>query len=169
MTPQWYALHSKPMKEALLWEQLSLNEIEGYYPRIRVKPANPRARKIKPYFPGYVFGRVDLEQTNMTRLWWMPGSAGIVSFDGMPSHVPEVMIAAIQRRVDEINAAGGELFDRLKTGDVLTVQEGPFRGYEAIFDARLSGDDRVRVLLKLLIRQQVPLELPGRQIRRKKQ
>jgi transcription antitermination factor NusG len=169
MTPQWYALHCKPMKEALLWEQLSLHEIEGYYPRIRVQPANPRARKIKPYFPGYVFGRVDLEQTNMTTLWWMPGSAGIVSFDGMPSHVPEVMIAAIRRRVDEINAAGGELFDGLKTGDVLTVQEGPFKGYEAIFDARLSGDDRVRVLLKLLTRGQVRLELPGRQIRRKKQ
>ena len=169
MTPQWYALHSKPIKEALLWEQLSLNEIEGYYPRIRVQPANPRARKIKPYFPGYVFGRVDLEQTNMTALWWIPGSAGIVSFDGMPSHVPEVMIAAIRRQVDEINAAGGELFDRLKTGDVLTVQDGPFKGYEAIFDARLSGDERVRVLLKLLNRPQMPLEIPGRQIQRKKQ
>ena len=169
MTPQWYALHSKPMKEAFLWEQLSLHEIEGYYPCIRVQPSNPRARRVKAYFPGYVFGYMDLEQTNTTRLWWMPGSAGIVSFNGMPSHVPEVMIAAIRRRVDEINAAGGELFDGLKTGDVLTVQEGPFKGYEAIFDARLSGDDRVRVLLKLLKGQQFPLELPDRQIQRKKQ
>ena len=169
MTPQWYALHCKPMKEALLWEQLSLHEIEGYYPRIRVEPANPRARKIKPYFPGYVFGYMDLEQTNMTRLWWMPGSARIVSFDGMPSHIPEVMIAAIRRRVDEINAAGGELFDGLKAGDVVTIEDGPFKGYEAIFDARLSGEERVRVLLKLLKGQQFPLELPDRQIQRKKQ
>jgi hypothetical protein len=47
--------------------------------------------------------------------------------------------------------------------------EGSFSGYEAIFDACLSGDERVWVLLKLLNRQQIPLELPGRQIQRKKQ
>ena len=169
MTAQWYALHSKPMKEALLCEQLSLHEIEGYYPRLRVQPVNPRARKIKPYFPGYVFGRVDLEQTKLTSLWWLPGSAGIVSFDGIPSNVPDNMIAAIRRRVDEVNVAGGELLDGLKAGDFVTIEDGPFKGYEAIFDARLSGDERVRVLLKLLKRQQFPLELPGRQIQRKKQ
>ncbi len=34
MTAHWYVLHSKPMKEALLWEQLSLQGIESYYPCI---------------------------------------------------------------------------------------------------------------------------------------
>jgi transcription antitermination factor NusG len=169
MSAQWYALHSKPMKEALLWEQLSLHQIESYYPHIRVQPANPRARKVKAYFPGYVFGRLDLEQTNMHQLWWMPGSAGIVSFDGVPSYIPDNLIAAIQRRLNEINAAGAEFFDGLRAGDAVTVQDGPFRGYEAIFDTRLSGDERVRVLLKLLNRGHFPLELPGRQIQRKKQ
>jgi len=169
MTAEWYALHSKPMKEALLWEQLSLHEIESYYPRLRIQPVNPRARKIKAYFPRYVFGYMDLEQINLSTFQWMPGSSGIVSFDGVPSHVPDNLIAAIRRRVDEINAAGGELFDGLKPGDVVTVQEGPFKGYEAIYDARLSGEDRVRVLLKLLNRHHFPLELPGRQIQRKKQ
>jgi transcription antitermination factor NusG len=168
MTAQWYALHSKPMKETLLWEQLSLHEIESYYPRIRVKPVNPRSRKVRPYFPGYVFSRVDLEQTNMTMFMRLPGSSGIVAFDGMPSHIPDTLIAAIRRRVGEIDAAGGELFEGLKAGDIVTVQDGPFKGYEAIFDARLSGDERVRVFLKLLSRGQVPVELPSRQIQRKK-
>ena len=171
MTAQWYALHSKPRKEAFLWAQLCLHKIESYCPRIRVQPVNPRARKVRPYFPGYVFGRMDLGQINKRMVLWIPGSAGIVSFGGIPSHVPEDMIAAIRRRVDEINAAGGERLDGLKPGDVVTVQEGPFRGYEAIFDARISGEARVRVLLKLLNRSQIGLELPGGQIRllRKKQ
>ncbi len=168
MTAQWYALHSKPMKEALLWEQLSLHEIESYYPRIRVKPVNPRSRKVRPYFPGYVFSRVDLEQTSMTLFTRLPGSSGIVAFDGIPSYVPDPLIAAIRRRVGEIDGAGGELFDGLKTGDIVTVQDGPFKGYEAIFDARLSGDERVRVFLKLLSRGQVAVELPSGQIQRKK-
>lgn len=168
-TEKWYALHSKPMKESLLWEQLSLREIESYYPCIRVRPMNPRARKVKAYFPGYVFGRLDLEQTNPSIFQWLPGSTGIVSFDGIPSHIPDNLIAAIRKRVDEINTAGGERFDGLKPGDVISVQEGPFRGYEVIFDARISGNQRARVFLKLLSRQQIPLELPTRQINRKKQ
>jgi transcriptional antiterminator RfaH len=166
MTAQWYALHSKPMKEALLSEQLCLHQIESYFPCLRVKPVNPRARKVRPYFPGYVFGHVDLEQTNLSILQWMPGSTGIISFDGVPSIVPDSLIIAIRQRVDEINAAGGELFEGLRPGDLVMIQEGAFKGYEAIFDARLSGHERVRVLLKLLSRKQIPLELPSSQVQR---
>jgi len=169
MATQWYVLHSKPMKESLLWEQLRLHNIESYYPCIRVHPVSAHARRVKPYFPGYIFGRVDLAQTNLSTLQWLPGAAGIVSFDGLPSSVPDHMIATIRRRVDEINSAGGELFYGLKSGDTVMIQDGPFSGYDAIFDTRLSGEERVRVFLKLLNRQQFPLELSSRQIRRKKQ
>jgi transcription antitermination factor NusG len=168
MSAHWYVLHSKPMKESLLCEQLSLHQIESYYPYIRVQPASPHARRSKPYFPGYIFGYVDLEQTNLSTLQWMPGAAGIVSFDGLPSSVPDHVIAAIRRRVDEINAAGADLLDGLKSGEVVTISDGPFSGYDAIFDARLSGEERVRVFLRFLNRKQFPLELSGRQIRRKK-
>lgn len=169
MATQWYVLHSKPMKESLLWEQLRLHDIEGYYPCIRVYPASPHARQVKPYFPGYIFGHVDLAQTNLSALQWMPGAAGIVSFDGLPSSVPDHVIAAIRHRVEEINATGGALFHGLKSGETITIQDGPFSGYDAIFDSKLSGEERVRVFLKLLNRQQFPLELSSRQIRRKKQ
>lgn len=170
MTAQWYVLHSKPMKEALLWEQLRLQQIECYYPCLRLQPANPHARnKVKAYFPGYIFGHIDFAQTNLSALQWMPGASGIISFGGIPSSVPDNIIAAIRRRVDEINTAGRELLHDLKPGDIVTIHDGPFSGYEAIFDARLSGDERVRVFLKLLNRQQFPLELSGRQIQRKKQ
>jgi len=169
MTVQWYVLRSKPMKETLLLEQLSLHNIEGYYPCIRVQPVNLHARKVKPYFPGYIFGHVDLEHTNLSSLRWMPGAAGIVSFGGIPASVPDNVLAAVQRYVNEINTAGGELFHDLKPGDIVTIHDGPFSGYDAIFDARISGEERVRVLLKLLNRQQIPLEIPSRQIQRKKQ
>jgi transcription elongation factor/antiterminator RfaH len=165
----WYVLHSKPLKEAFLWEQLSLHRIESYYPCIQVRAPSSHARRVRPYFPGYLFGYIDLEQINLSTIQWMPGAAGIVSFGGAPSSVPDHVIAAIRRRVDEVNAAGRGWLDRLKPGDLVTIQEGPFSGYEAIFDARLSGDERVRVLLKLLNTRKFPLELPGSQIQRKKQ
>lgn len=99
---------------------------------------------------------------------WMPHSRGLVSFGAEPASVPDGLLHAIRRRVEEINAAGGELFDGLKPGEAVIIQDGPFTGYEAIFDLRLPGSERVRVLLKLLSRQQVPLELPAGHIQLKK-
>ena len=166
MTAQWYALQSKPMKESFLYEQLRLREIECYYPHLRVRPVNPRARKVRAYFPGYVFGHLDLEELSPSSLQWIPGAVGIVSFDGTPAFVPESLVNAIRRHVDEINAAGGEHLAGLKPGEAVVIQGGPFEGYEAILDARLPGSERVRVLLKLLQARTMNVELPASQIER---
>jgi transcription antitermination factor NusG len=168
MTLSWYVLHSKSRKEEFLAEQLDLRKIEAYCPRIRVQVVNPRARKIRPYFPGYVFARVDLEKQGISILKYLPGSVGLVAFGGEPAHVPDGLVYAIRLRVDEINAAGGELFETLKHGERVFVHSGPFAGYEAIFDARLPGTDRVRVLLKLLKNRQMPVELPAGLVRSRK-
>jgi transcriptional antiterminator RfaH len=169
MTIQWYVLRSKPNKESLLWEQLGINNIEVFYPRLKVNPVNPRARKVKPYFPGYLFIHADLEQIAPSTLQWMPGAIGFVSFDSAPSVVPDSLIHAIQKRVDHVNAAGGEIFEGLKKGDVVTIESGPFAGYEAIFDTRISGTERVRVLLKLLQGKSTKMEVhAGLLVRNKK-
>jgi len=165
MTPTWYVLHSKPNKEEFLYDQLLANRMEAFCPHLRVQPVNPRARRSKPYFPGYVFVQFDRESVKTSALAWMPGASGLVSFDGCPADVPESLIHAIRRRVNEINAAGGELLVKLTPGDTVTIQDGPFAGYQAIFDSRISGADRVRVLLTLLQNRQVPLELSVGQIR----
>ena len=168
MAERWYVLRSKPRKEDLLWDQLRVRKIEAFHPQIRVRPVNPRARKVKSYFPGYVFVRVDLSRYNWSTLQWLPGATGVVSFGGEPADVPDTLIQAIRRRVDEINAAGGEQLDGLKQGDRVIIRGGPFDGYEAIFDAKLSGNERVRVLLKFLEGQPKKLDLPAEQIEQKK-
>ena len=168
MSTAWYVLHSKPRKEEFLWEQLLAHGLDAFCPRIRVQTVNPRARKIKPYFPGYLFVHLDLERLNPSMLRWMPGATGLVSFGGEPAHVPDSLMHAIQKRVEEINAAGGEQLERLQPGEPVVIQSGPFAGYEAIFDARLPGNERVRVLLKLLQKRQVTLDLPAGQIQPKK-
>jgi transcription antitermination factor NusG len=168
MEMQWYALHSKPNKEENLWQELCSRGYEVFYPQIRVQPVNPRARKRRPYFPGYLFVRVDLLTVGFSALAWMPFSTGPVCFDLQPSPISEELIHILQHRVEQINAAGGELFDSLRHGEVVQIEAGPFAGYEAIFDARLPGSERVRVLLKLLSRQQVPLVLPAGLIHPKK-
>lgn len=165
MTANWYALQSKPNKEDSLFQQLESQGIEVFFPRIRVHPVNPRAKKIKAYFPGYMFVRADLAAVGISTFQWMPFARGMVSFDQEPATVPDGLIGAIRRRVDEVNKAGGEVFDGLHKGDTVMIEDGPFAGYEAIFDVRLPGSERVRVLIKLLSQRQVPVELHAGQIR----
>ena len=168
MSQHWYALRSKPRKEEVLWRQLHAQEYEVFFPRIRVQPVNPRSKKLKAYFPGYMFIQVDLEEVGLSTFQWMPHAIGIVNFDGEPATVPENLIHAIRKRVEAIAAAGGELFDGLKQGDPVKISDGPFAGYEAMFDTRLPGSERVRVLIKMLSDRRVPVELRAGQVERKK-
>ena len=169
MNELWYAMRSKPRKEDFLWSQLQAHDIECFFPRTRVKTVNPRARKVRPYFPGYVFVYADLDKVGLSTLQWMPGAGGLVAFDGQPASVPENLINAIRNRVDEINTAGVNARAGFKRGDPVVIREGPFAGYEAIFDDRVSGDERVRVLLNLLNRPKIHLELSSANLQRKKQ
>lgn len=166
MAISWYALHSKPNKEDFLAGQLDSYGIELFYPSLRVRPANPRARKIVPYFPGYLFVHVDLDVMNLSTLRWMPGVSGLVSFDGEPASVPDLLIDTLQKQVETLNISSRKSLHAFKRGDLIKVESGPFAGYEAIFDERLPGRDRVRVLLGYLQKRQIPLELREQQIGR---
>ena len=168
MTKHWYVYRSKPNKEMFLAEQLELRRIEVFCPRIRVQVVNPRARKVRSYFPGYLFIHADLNSSNFSGFQFMPGAAGLVTFGGETPNVPDGLISAIRQRVDEINAAGGELLEALKPGAEVVIHSGPLSGYQGIFDERLPGTERVRVLLKFLKDRQQLVELPAGQIRLKK-
>ena len=167
MNAQWYVLRSKPHKEDSLWQHARSRGYEIFYPRIPVKTVNPRARKVVPYFPGYMFVRVAIQEVGLSIFQWMPHAHGLICFDNAPATVSDDLVEAIRTRVYAIAEAGGELFLELKRGDPLTIKSGPFAGYDAIFDARLSGGERVRVLLELLDDRQVPVELSEARIQRR--
>jgi transcription elongation factor/antiterminator RfaH len=168
MAVSWYVMRSKPNKEEFLAGQLTAYGIKVFCPRIRVKTVNPRARKVRPYFPSYLFIQVDLETVSTSTLRWMPGAINLVSFDGKPAPVPEALISAIERQVEQINASQVNHAKGLKPGDIVRIQTGPFAGYEAIFDEHISGRERVRVLLNFLQKRQIPVELGEQQIERVK-
>lgn len=162
MTAPWYVLHSKPRKEDFLLDQLRLNGFEAYCPFMRVKSVNPRSRKIRPYFPGYVFLRADLSQAKASSLQWIPGATGFVSFDGIPARLPDELIPTLRQQMEAVNASGKETRLEMQSGQPVRVTEGLFAGYEAIFESRLPGAQRVRVLLKLIQqRRQLPVDLPA--------
>ncbi len=160
----WYVMHSKPRKEAVLRERLRIQRIDVYLPSIRVKPVNPRARKEQPFFPGYLFINVDLEEVSVSELRRMPGATGLVCYGGEPAFVGDSLIRAIQEQIEVVNELNHHNVNNFKSGEWVVINDGPFANYRAMFDCRLSGEDRVRVLLELLQGQKMRLELSAKQL-----
>ncbi|MCB0007652.1 MAG: hypothetical protein KDE04_14400 [Anaerolineales bacterium] len=166
MTSQWYALRTKPHKEQLVLRQLQSAEIEAYFPCLRVKPVNPRARKIRPYFPGYMFVQLDLDEHGSNALSWLPGSRGLVVFGDQPSVVPDNLITRLRQDVAAATQREWDATHNFRPGDRVRIVDGPFAGYEALFDKKLAGNDRVQLLLAFLSRHAQPIQLPTGHIRR---
>jgi transcriptional antiterminator RfaH len=167
MTIHWYAINSHTNKEDILTHHLETMGYEVYFPQMRVKPVNPRARKIVPYFPGYLFVRADIKQTGLSVFQWMPHAKGLVVFGEEPSIVSENLIQTLQTKLELLNTESEKQKSPYKPGDLLMIDQGPFKGYEAIFNEQISGKDRVRVLLKMLSNQSIPLELNLSSVRKK--
>lgn len=164
LSVHWYVIHSHTNKEESLKRQLELKGITYFYPTLRVQPVNPRSRKIRPFFPGYLFVALDLGQTNATDLQWMPYTVGLVSFGGEPARVPQNIIEALKKKLSDLNEKPHCANDELLPGDAVIVQDGPLEGFEGIFHAHLTGRERVQILLKLLSNQSVPVDLPDWQV-----
>jgi transcription elongation factor/antiterminator RfaH len=149
-TQAWYVLHSKPHKEGELNAYLQSTGIETYYPTVHVNPVNPRARKIRPYFPRYLFVYVKLTEVGLSIFRWAPGATRLVEFGGYPAQVPNEVIRQLKRHLDTVEAAGAFNLNGLRPGDPVRIIDGPLAGYEAIFDLCLSGNERAQVLLEML-------------------
>lgn len=150
MSAHWYVLAIKPHKERSVYRLLQTKDIRVYFPALKVKPKNPRAAKVRPYFPGYMFVQVNLDEEGENALRWIPGTRGLVSFGGRPATVPDNLIQELKKRLALLEAAKAEQLSDLEPGDRVRIIEGPFAGYEAIFDAHLSGKERVQILLAYL-------------------
>lgn len=97
----------------------------------------------------------------------MPHSKGIISFGGEPSIVPDLLINNIMEKIGDSKDSLIEIKEELNSGTPISIEFGLFEGYEGIFDMRLEGTDRVRILLKMLSDQYIPVELEISQIKRK--
>lgn len=142
----WYALFTKPRREHQVGEILSEKGLETYVPTIRVR----QRRRIveKPFFPRYMFVRLNFQEVGLSDVQWTPGLTSIVSFGGGPTPVPEAIIERLKAELERLNREG--TFSPFQPGDRVRIISGPMRDFEAVFDTHLSGSDRVRILVEFL-------------------
>ena len=146
----WYALQHKPAQGNRALEHLQNQEIDCFYPKITVEKikAGKRTKKLEPLFPGYLF--VNLEQTDPTwaKLRSTRGVVRIVSFANKPASIPDEVIQHIKASLDTVGEQGG-----IKPGQAVELDEGPFKGISAIFQA-YDGEERAIVLISFMQKQQ---------------
>jgi transcription antitermination factor NusG len=149
MPYHWYALSRKPNKEEIIGKQLQDRGYDVFYPYIPAGKDAGVSNTHKPLFPGYIFVRVDIEESGLSTFQWMKHSTGIVCMGGKPSHVPDRMIQAIQRRV-----VGNQIEDRqLSSGAGQSSSEkedGIPTVIDGLFESGVSQSERSRVLLEML-------------------
>jgi len=144
---EWIVLFSQPNREFLVQSILAAEHIETYLPT--VKPAQTRKdrRKEIPFFPRYLFARVDMATVPESSLSWVPGMTSVVKFDGKIARVKQEMIDLIRQRVAQVTDHG---YGGLQRGDRVRITSGPLRDIEAAFEKPLSASGRVRILVEIL-------------------
>ena len=149
----WYALNSKPHSEKIVHDGLSARGIEVYLPVLQAPTHGARAALARPFFPSYLFAHVDLDRVGLSALQYLPGVRRLVFCGDQPAPVPQAAIDRIRLRLKElekgITDGAGE---PLAPGDRVLITSGPLAGLEAVFDRRLSSEERVRVLINFLQR-----------------
>jgi len=146
----WYALQYKPAQGDRALKNLQNQEIDCFYPKITVEKikAGKRTKKLEPLFPGYLF--VNLEQTDPTwaKLRSTRGVLRIVGFANKPAPIGDDVIQHIKDSLDSVAQQGG-----IKPGQAVQLNEGPFEGINAIFQA-YDGEARAIVMINFMQKQQ---------------
>lgn len=148
---EWYAVQTKPRREFYASSALDfVASVQTYLPILRVKPVNPRARKTRPFFPGYLFVCADLEQVGLSVLRWTPGVAQVVCCGSKPVAIPDRVIEKIRLRVDMVQQEDPFGLGRFSQGDRVRIKEGPFEDFVGMFDTRIGAKMRVQILVEFL-------------------
>jgi len=145
----WYALYTKPNAEYQVASVLDSRGIEVFLPT--VKSFRPRRGHLdEPFFPSYLFIRVNLTEVGFPLIQWTPGLRWIVTFGGKPVAVPDEAIEFIRAQLDELDGQGGLPNHGFKPGDRVRIVSGPLRGLHAIFEGPKGPAERVRILVNFL-------------------
>ena len=155
----WHVVTAHRHREAVVSAQLAELGFETYLPLLRQWPRPAVGSEVGPLFPGYVFVRAS--QPHLHRIARTPGVSGLVAFGGEPARLDDAAIDFLHGREEGdgiINARP------LSPGSAVRIADGPWQGLVAILERRLSGRERVLVLLDVLQRQ-TRVELPETWVR----
>ncbi|MDD3723323.1 MAG: UpxY family transcription antiterminator [Lutibacter sp.] len=142
----WYVIYTKPKWEKKVADQLEKTGIEVYCPMVtQIKQWSDRKKKVEtPLIPSYVF--VNIEEKNRNNVFAISGVVRYLFWLGKPAIVREIEILALKESLKGILSSVE--ISEYKTGDTISIPEGPFKGKEGII--KQVGKNRLQLVLKEL-------------------
>ena len=160
----WYVVQTKPANEDRVKGNLLNQEIEPFLPLLgTLQYSNGKViDRIKPLFPNYLFARMNVG-LHYYKVKYTRGVSKILGNGEGPIAISEKVIITIRERMGEDNLV--KLEDEFKGGDVVEVTSGPFKDLRGVFQKKMSGKGRVKILLSL-IGVDVPVQISRWQIKK---
>jgi len=150
LAENWYVIHTKPRQENRALSNLQQQGYQCYLPMIAIeKITRERLHVIEePLFPRYLFISLNASRYGQN---WSPirstwGVSGLVSFGTEPAKINSALIDLLRQQEQGLSEDPQRLFS---AGEGLLVAEGPFAGFEAIYQMA-SGENRAMVLIELM-------------------
>ena len=144
---KWYLLYTKPRQEKLALQHLQNQAYEAYLPLVQIEKIRQGVRGLveEALFPRYVFVQLDEAGSQS----WAPirstvGVSQLVKFGHRFAEVSQDLVQRVQE-----HAKTNKIEEQFKSGDLVRITEGPFRGFDAIFKT-YDGEKRAVLLLNLL-------------------
>jgi len=151
--PSWYAVHTHPREEFKALSHLQRQNYQVYLPRYlkTIRHARRSERAIRPFFPRYLFVKLNLAINGWRAIRSTVGVSDIVCFAEQPAPLPARVVDALQAQE---SAGFIELANRsaIKPGDNVVVLNGPFAQQMGLCIS-VSDKERVAILLDLLGRK----------------
>ena len=138
----YYLIRTKPRQEKIAYQNLVNQNYDPYMPMALIKG------KTTPLFPGYLFVYIDDKNQNWAPIRSTVGVLNFIKFGKEFAKVPDTIISLIQNQEQQII---DKLIDinSFHSGDLLEVNDGPFKGQQVIFQ-QYKPNERVIVLLNLI-------------------
>ncbi|MGH9350148.1 MAG: transcription termination/antitermination protein NusG [Vicinamibacterales bacterium] len=145
--PRWFVVHTKPHNERRVDHNLRGMALETLCPMLcdtSYVPDRPARPRVKPLFPGYIFGRFNVLQ-DWHRVRFTRGVRDVLSLGGRPLPVEDEIIHIVMSRMDGDGLV--RVADAIQAGDRVVIRSGPFRDLVGIFEAPANDQARITVLL----------------------
>lgn len=148
----WYVVHTKVQQEDVAAENLARQGYKIYLPRIKVLKRSRRHRcqelQFEPLFPRYLFFQPSTRDHSIAPVRSTMGVTTIVRFGQALAVLRQQALRSIQDFEARQNAAGLDEISPFRTGESVSVVDGPLVGLEGLVSS--VSQERVVVLMQLL-------------------
>ena len=140
-TSRWYLLSTKSRSEKIAYDNLNNQGHETFLPTL-THTNNPKA-----LFPGYIFVKPRLGSSYVS-IKSTRGVKQFIRFGDIFPDISESLIEFLRTRIVHFETLTMNQ-EKYQKGQIVYVKNGPFKNFEAVFDA-YDQDQNVFILLKFL-------------------